>query len=67
MRSTRINLAMVSSVVVVGVVGSPAAAMRPVPIDRHGHSSGVVVGVPPTVAVDARGLVLGRRVAPVVR
>jgi hypothetical protein len=63
-RSTRINLLIVSSAAVVGVAGSPATAMSAVPIDQHGHSPSAVVRVPPTVAVDARGHTLGRRVPP---
>jgi hypothetical protein len=63
-RSTRISLVIVSSLAVVGVAGSPASAIRAVPIDWRGLSSSVVVQIPRTVGVDARGNTLGRRVPP---
>jgi hypothetical protein len=54
-------------IAVVGVAGSPGTAMSADPINRHGHSASVVARVPPTVAVDARGNALGRRISPVVQ
>ncbi len=64
MRSARIGLVIVISLVVVGVAGSPAWAMRPVPVDQRGLSAPVVVQVAPAGGVDARGDALGRRVPP---
>ena len=64
MRSSRISLVIAGSVAVVGVAGSPAWAMRPVPVDQRGQSAPVVVQVAPAAGVDTRGMTLGRRVPP---